>query len=90
MLLFYHFYYNFYSNGSGALARNLFKGLFTTEELKTHSLNGKKCPALGDDQIILPKLDPQRKKAIFGEISNTYINCLNSSNSQSNLNLQTL
>jgi len=50
------------------MARLLFKSIFTVEELKTHSLSGKRCPALGEDQIILPALDPIRKNAILSNI----------------------
>jgi len=57
----------FFSTGGTSLARGLFKHLFTVEELQTHSLNGRKCPALGEDQVIRPPLDANRKNAIFSK-----------------------
>jgi hypothetical protein len=48
------------------MARQIFKELFTVEELKNHSLNGKKCNADKTLDDPLPVIDHKRKEAIFG------------------------
>jgi hypothetical protein len=48
------------------MARGLFKELFTVEELKEHSLNGRKCNADKTDTTALPPIDHIRRDAIFG------------------------
>lgn len=46
-------------------ARNLFRRLFTEEELSTHSLFGKKCNA-NKDAVPLPRIDQIRSNAVLG------------------------
>jgi len=54
------------------MARELFKALFTRQELRTHSLSGMRCPALGEDQMILPPIDVIRKNAILSKPQNKF------------------
>jgi hypothetical protein len=58
----------FTSKTAPIMARNLFKELFTIEELATHSLNGRKCNADKTDGQILPALDCVRKNNIIGKL----------------------
>jgi hypothetical protein len=63
------------------MARGFFKELFTVEEIKEHSLNGRKCNADKTGQEALPPIDAKRKDAIFGKLqAHNYIaisiNCI--------------
>jgi hypothetical protein len=49
------------------MARGLFKELFTVDELKEHSLNGRKCNADKTESTALPVIDHIRRDAIFGK-----------------------
>jgi hypothetical protein len=64
------------------MARGFFKELFTVEEIKEHSLNGRKCNADKTGQEALPPIDAKRKDAIFGKLQahnyNRYIEQLRS------------
>lgn len=53
------------SNEPTVTARNLFRRLFTVEELSTHSLFGKKCNA-NKDAVPLPRIDQVRSNAVIG------------------------
>jgi hypothetical protein len=50
------------------MARALFKELFSVDELKSHSLNGRKCNADKTEIEPLPQLDLVRKDAIIGKL----------------------
>ncbi|OXA41200.1 uncharacterized protein LOC118439102 [Folsomia candida] len=54
------------SQSSSVLARNLFRRLFSAEELTGHSLYGKKCNA--NATLPLPEIDPARRDAVIGYI----------------------
>jgi len=64
-MIFYRVY--IYSTTAAAVTRDLFKLLFTTEELITHSLAGNRCPAMPSESEVLPGLDDKRKAAIFSK-----------------------
>lgn len=53
------------SQSSSVLARNLFRRLFSAEELTGHSLYGKKCNA--NATLPLPEIDPARRDAVIGK-----------------------
>ncbi|OXA48520.1 uncharacterized protein LOC118436910 [Folsomia candida] len=57
------------SNEPTVTARNLFRRLFTVEELSTHSLFGKKCNA-NKDAVPLSRIDQVRSNAVIGYIFN--------------------
>jgi len=63
----------FYSTSASTVARDLFKLVFTTEELVSHTLGGIRCPAMPIDSEVLPPIDPIKKGAIFSkEIDHSY------------------
>ena len=55
------------------MARSLFKELFTVDELRSHSLNGKKCNADKTDDEPLPAVDLKRRDAIFGKMFDNFL-----------------
>ncbi|OXA61095.1 hypothetical protein Fcan01_05756 [Folsomia candida] len=55
------------SNQPTVRARNLFRRLFTLDELRTHSLLGKRCNA-NRNAIPLPAIDPNHCNAVIGYI----------------------
>lgn len=58
------------SNKPTVYARNLFRRLFSSEELGRHSLLGKKCNANRSAEV-LPVIDTIRRDAIISELNYT-------------------
>ncbi|XP_035716230.1 uncharacterized protein LOC118439221 [Folsomia candida] len=55
------------SNKPTVLARNLFRRLFSIEEMSSHSLFGKKCNA-NQGQVPLPEIDVGRRNAVINYV----------------------